>query len=205
MMIQCLSPVAGPNGPSAHLDDDILLMRIREDSDADAYRTLVERHADRTYAIALRVLGNRADAEDVAQECLVKVWTHREGWQAGRAKFSTWLYRVVINRCIDLRRRPANECLEDVPEPMADDLDSVTRIHRAQVYGRLEREIRALPEQQRIALTLSYFDDIDNTGIAEIMGNTVSAVESLLKRGRQALRERLRRSERDFRQALMEA
>ena len=64
---------------------------------------------------------------------------------------------------------------------------------------------RRLPEQQRIALTLSYFDDIDNAGIAEIMGNTISAVESLLKRGRQALRDRLRRSERDFRQALMEA
>lgn len=205
MMIPCLSPASAISGPTLPLDDDILLLRIREDSDAEAYRILVERHADRAYAIALRVLGNRADAEDVAQECLVKVWTHRDGWQEGRAKFSTWLYRVVINRCIDLRRRPANECLEDVPEPAADDLDSVTRIHRSQVYGRLEREIRALPEQQRIALTLSYFDDMDNASIAEIMGNTVSAVESLLKRGRQALRDRLRRSERDFRQVLMEA
>lgn len=205
MMIQCLSPIAAPGGLSPEPDDEELLLRIREDSDAEAYRLLIQRHADRAYAIALRVLGNRADAEDVAQECLVKVWTHRAGWQAGRAKFSTWLYRVVVNRCIDLRRRPAGECLDDVPEPASDDPDSVSRIHRAEVYGRLEREIGTLPEQQRVALTLSYFDDLDNAGIAEVMGNTVSAVESLLKRARQALRERLRRSERDFRQVLAEA
>ena len=203
MMIQRLNATSPLPTALAGLDDDTLLERMRDD-DAAAYRLLVERHVDRAYAIALRVLGNVADAEDVAQECLVKVWTHRQAWQQGKAKFSTWLYRVVVNRCIDLRRRPSTECLDDVAEPMDEETDSVTRIHRAQVFGRLEEAMGRLPEQQRLALTLSYFDDLGNAEIAEILDTTVSAVESLLKRGRQTLRDRLRRSENDFRQALVE-
>lgn len=203
MMIQPIIPAA-PRGPSlAEMDDEALLARMQQD-DSAAYRVLVERHVDRAYAIALRVLGNQADAEDVAQECLVKVWTHRQTWQQGKAKFSTWLYRVVVNRCIDLRRRPSGDCLDDVPEPMDDQADSVTTIHRGQVYGQLSDAMGRLPEQQRLALTLSYFDDLGNSEIAEIMQTTVSAVESLLKRGRQALRDKLRRSERDVRLAFAE-
>ncbi|KAF0222968.1 MAG: RNA polymerase ECF-type sigma [Rhodospirillaceae bacterium] len=203
MMIQRLTTSSSSAAALAGLDDETLLARMKDD-DAAAYRLLVERHVDRAYAIALRVLGNVADAEDVAQECLVKVWTHRQSWQDGKARFSTWLYRVVVNRCIDLRRRPATECLDDVPEPMDDEADSVTRIHRTQVFGRLEQAMGKLPDQQRLALTLSYFDDLGNAEIAEIMSTTISAVESLLKRGRQTLRDRLRRSEHDCLQALAE-
>ncbi|MGE4280253.1 MAG: RNA polymerase sigma factor [Magnetospirillum sp.] len=203
MLIQPITSATARATAQADLDDEALLARMKQD-DAGAYRLLVERHVDRAYAIALRVLGNRADAEDVAQECLVKVWTHRQNWQDGKAKFSTWLYRVVVNRCIDLRRRPTNDCLDDVPEPMDDEADSVTSIHRGQVYGKLNDAMGRLPEQQRLALTLSYFDDLGNAEIAEIMQTTVSAVESLLKRGRQALRDKLRRSERDVRLALAE-
>ncbi|OJX79980.1 MAG: RNA polymerase sigma-70 factor [Magnetospirillum sp. 64-120] len=203
MLIQPIASSATRGPALADMDDETLLGRMKQD-DSAAYRLLVERHVDRAYAIALRVLGNQADAEDVAQECLVKVWTHRHGWQDGKAKFSTWLYRVVVNRCIDLRRRPTNDCLDDVPEPMDDEADSVTTIHRGQVYGKLSDAMGRLPEQQRLALTLSYFDDLGNSEIAEIMQTTVSAVESLLKRGRQALRDKLRRSERDVRLALAE-
>lgn len=203
MLIQPITSATARAAALADMDDEALLARMKQD-DAAAYRQLVERHVDRAYAIALRVLGNQADAEDVAQECLVKVWTHRQNWQDGKAKFSTWLYRVVVNRCIDLRRRPTNDCIDDVPEPMDDEADSVTSIHRGQVYGKLSDAMGRLPEQQRLALTLSYFDDLGNAEIAEIMQTTVSAVESLLKRGRQALRDKLRRSERDVRLALAE-
>lgn len=184
-------------------DDDFLLERMKAD-DADAYRVLVERHVDRAYAVALRMLRNVADAEDVAQDALVKAWTHRHGWQAGKAKFSTWLYRVVFNRCIDLSRRPANSCIDDVAEPLDDQPDSVDSIHRRQVYDRLGEAMATMPAQQRAALTLAYFDDMGNGEIADILGTTVQAVESLLKRGRQGLRERLRRSEHDVRQVFAE-
>lgn len=188
---------------ATELDDDALLERMKAD-DSEAYRILVERHVDRAYALALRTLRNTADAEDVAQEALVKAWTHRHSWQPGKAKFSTWLYRVVFNRCIDLKRMPSNACLDDVAEPEDDCPDSVDSIHRSQVYGRLGDALATMPEQQRAALTLAYFDEMGNAEIATVLGTTVQAVESLLKRGRQGLRERLRRSERDIRHIFAE-
>lgn len=205
MMIQTSTSSAAAPQPAGTDDDDALLCRMKED-DSAAYRILVERHVDRAYALALRILRNVADAEDVAQDCMVKVWTHRHKWQVGRAKFSTWLYRVVVNRCIDLKRAPANQCIDDVPEPIdQQQTDTAESIHRREVFGRLEQALGGLPEQQRLALTLSYFDELGNGEIAEILGTTISAVESLLKRGRQGLRERLRRSEQEFRQVLAEA
>jgi len=193
-----------PRGHASHaMADDDLLERMQSD-DSEAYRTLVARHMDRAYGLALRILKSPADAEDVTQDAFVKAWLHRHSWQAGRAKFSTWLYRVIVNRCIDLRRLPRNEWLDDVPEPADDAEDNVSLIHRRQVYGQLEKALARLPAQQRAAVALSYYDDLGNAEIAEVLETTVSAVESLLKRGRQRLRELLKRSENDILNALDE-
>jgi RNA polymerase sigma-70 factor (ECF subfamily) len=181
--------------------DDDLLDRIAL-GDETAFRSLVERHIDRAYAVALRVLRNSADAEDVVQDALLKVWTHRGRWEAGRAKFSTWLHRVVTNRCIDLRRMPRNEDVSSVAEPKDMTPDAVSMIQQHEVTGMLEVAMQRLPEQQRIAVLLSYHENMSNIEIAEVMETTVSAVESLLKRGRQQLRTLLRRFERDIRQSL---
>lgn len=178
--------------------DDALLERMRLD-DVDAYRALVERHIDHAYAVAMRILKNPADAEDVTQDAFVKAWINRHRWDAGRAKFSTWLYRVIVNRCIDKQRLVKTEWLDDVAEPAADITDAVTLIHRQRVYGRLEDALHQLPTQQRVALVLSYYEDMSNLEVADVMGTTVGAVESLLKRGRKGLRELLRRSEGDIR------
>ncbi len=179
------------------LSDDELLERMRAD-DQDAYRVLVGRHIDRAYGAALRILRNAADAEDVTQDALVRAWTNRHLWEAGRAKFSTWLYRVVVNRCIDLKRLPRGEVLDDIPEPADESEDSVTLIHRRQVHDHLEAALDRLPGQQRVALVLSYYQDCSNGQVAEIMGTSIDAVESLLKRGRQRLRQILGRSRRDL-------
>lgn len=184
-------------------DDDDLLHRI-VDNDEAAFRMLVERHVDRAFALALRILDNRADADDVVQDSLLKVWTHRHRWEFGRAKFSTWLYRVVTNRCIDLRRRPRNEDVESVGEVVDDQPDAVTAMHRSEVSELLDAAMNRLPDQQRIAIILSYHESMSNAEIADVMDTTVSAVESLLKRARQQLRKLLRRSEPDIRQALAE-
>lgn len=182
-------------------DDEPLLRRIAAD-DESAFRALVERHIDRAYAVALRILNNAADAEDVVQDALLRVWTNRHRWEFGRAKFSTWLYRVVTNRCIDLRRGPRTEDVDDLSEVVDDRPDALTTLHRAEVTDLLEAAMRRLPEQQRIAVIFSYHENMSNAEIAEVMDTTVSAVESLLKRGRQQLRKMLRRSERDIRQSL---
>lgn len=180
--------------------DDELLQRVAAEDEA-AFRLLVERHIDHAYGLALRILGNGADAEDVVQDTFLKVWTHRGRWEAGRAKFSTWLYRVVMNRCIDLRRQPRGEDVAEVAEPVDDKPDAVTAIHRHEVTDMLETAMARVPEQQRYALILSYHQELSNSEIAEVMETTVPAVESLLKRGRQRLRELLRRSEGDIRQS----
>jgi RNA polymerase sigma-70 factor, ECF subfamily len=181
-------------------EDKDLLDRLGV-SDETAFRLLVARHIDRAYAIALRILGNAADAEDVVQDTMLKVWTHRGRWQHGRAKFSTWLYRVVSNRCIDLRRKPRTENVDVVPEVADSKPDASSVIERAEMNNLLEAAMLRLSEQQRLAVILSYHENMSNGEIAGVMDTTIAAVESLLKRGRQQLRELLRRHERDIRGA----
>jgi len=181
-------------------EDDRLLERIAAGEEA-AFRRLVERHVDKGYALALRILRNPADAEDVVQDALVKVWTNRGSWRAGNARFSTWLYRVITNRCIDLCRRPRTTDVEAVPELPDGKADAVSTIHVGEVNLLLERAMGKLPNQQRIALILSYHDDLSNPEIAEIMDTTISAVESLLKRGRQQLRVILMNAEAEIRES----
>lgn len=178
--------------------DDVLLERIAG-NDQNAFRLLVERHIDRAFGLALRILNNRADAEDIVQDTLLKIWLHRGRWESGRAKFSTWLYRVVTNRCIDYRRQPRTEDLEQVPEVADAAPLPLEEIHKHKVSSLLDAAMERLPDQQRIALILSYHENMNNGEVADVMQTTVMAVESLLKRGRQKLRELLRRSEKDIR------
>ncbi|WP_420134812.1 RNA polymerase sigma factor [Rhodopseudomonas sp.] len=200
-----MAPTLVPDVPPASsefvFDEDAPLLDRLATGDEAAFRALVERHIDRGYAIALRILGNAADAEDVVQDTMLKVWTHRGRWQHGRAKFSTWLYRVISNRCIDLRRKPRTENVDAVPEVADAQLDASRVIERNELSGMLETAMQRLPEQQRLALILSYHENMSNGEIAEVMESTVYAVESLLKRGRQQLRALLRGHERDLRGA----
>jgi RNA polymerase sigma-70 factor (ECF subfamily) len=198
-------PDSGPVADVLVFDEDKELLDRLATGDDVAFRLLVERHIDRAYAIALRIVGNAADAEDVVQDTMLKVWTHRGQWQHGRAKFSTWLYRVVSNRCIDLRRKPRTENVDAVPEVADKQPDASSLIERSEVTDLLEAAMLRLPEQQRIAVILSYHESMSNGDIAEVMDTTVSAVESLLKRGRQQLRELLRRHERDIRGAFTDS
>jgi RNA polymerase sigma-70 factor (ECF subfamily) len=179
-------------------EDEALLDRLAQHDEA-AFRTLVERHVDRAFGIALRIVGSRADAEDVVQDTMLKVWTHRGKWQHGRAKFSTWLYRVITNRCIDLRRMPRTDNVDAMPEPADAQPDVVSTMQRDEVSQLLERAMQRLPEHQRVAVILSYHENMSNGDIAEVMDTTVAAVESLLKRGRQQLRVLLREHEPDIR------
>jgi len=185
-------------------DDDATLLALIAQHDETAFRRLVERHLDRAYAIALRMLRNPADAEDVTQDVLLKVWANPQVWQSGKAKFTTWLYRVITNRCIDLRRRPATQEIDEAPEMADAKPDAEAAMHQGQVNDLLERAMGQLPDQQRIALILSYTDGMSNPEIAEIMETTISAVESLQKRGRQQLRHFLRKAEPAIRESFID-
>ena len=177
------------------------MLQAIADDDRGAFARLVSRHADRGYALALRILKNPSDADDVVQDSFMKLWMHRKRMEIGRAKFSTWLYRVITNRCIDLCRSPRMDDIDTAPE-LADERDDViTTMHRASMASLLEAALARLPDQQRVAVILSYHEAMSNAEIAEVMDTTVMAVESLLKRGRQQLRKVLAHSEADIRQS----
>lgn len=170
--------------------DEHLVLRVGR-GDGDACRALVERHLGRVVALAARVLGSAAEAEDVAQEVFTRVWTSAGSWRPGAARFTTWLHRVALNLCLDRLARRREAPLESAPEPVDPGPTPAARLEEAEVRQRVGREIAALPERQRVALALCHYEGLRNIEAAEIMGVTVEALESLLARARRTLRERL--------------
>jgi len=170
-------------------DDDLVAAVAR--GDEQACRLLMERHLPRMVALARRMLGNRADAEDVAQEVFLRVWTHAERWQPGRAQFGTWLHRVATNLCLDRLRKRRPENIDDIPEPVSGDPRPDENLERRELAERVEAALQALPERQRLAIVLSHFQGLSNIEAAEILEVSVEAVESLLGRARRQLRATL--------------
>ncbi|SFN85119.1 RNA polymerase sigma-70 factor, ECF subfamily [Cohaesibacter marisflavi] len=173
------------------LSDDELLGLIALGQE-EAFQALVERHVDRGYAVAYRILQDGPEAEDVLQDAFLQVWTRRGNWKAGRAKFSTWLFKVVTNRCIDLLRKNRTSAMDELPDLKDDSSNQSAILEMQEAIDLLEGAVAQLPDQQRIAIVFSYNESMSNSEIAEIMETSVSAVESLLKRGRQKLRQILK-------------
>jgi RNA polymerase sigma-70 factor (ECF subfamily) len=190
-IVETANPVPG------QADSDDALMEFVKAGDQRAFRALVTRHLDRVFAVALRILGNKADAEDLAQDAFMRLWTSRDRWEPGRAQVGTWLYRVVVNRCIDLKRKTRETAVDEVPDVADDSASAVTTIHHGQMSRKLEDALTHLPEQQRAAVVLFYFEDMSNAEVADVMETSVGAVESLLKRARKKLRDLMRHSETD--------
>ena len=169
--------------------DETLMARVAR-GDEPAYRTLTRRHLPAMVGLARRILGNAADAEDVAQEAMLRVWTHAPRWQP-LAAFRTWLTRVVVNLCLDRkRRRPwvALEAAGEIIDPTPGETEKAEQSEREQL---LAAAIAELPARQRTAIVLTYSEGMSNAQAADILDTSVSAVETLLIRGKQNLRARL--------------
>jgi RNA polymerase sigma-70 factor (ECF subfamily) len=182
--------------------DDELMARIAAGERA-AFDRLVERHLPRCLRLAERMLGARAEAEDVAQEFFIKVWSGAARWRpagGGGARFTTWLYRVVVNLCIDRRRRPVFAPLESAGEPPDPGEGGLAALQRRRTAARVAAAVAALPERQRAALALCFYEGLSDRAAAEILELTPGAVESLLVRARRRLRESLA----DLREELLE-
>lgn len=185
------NPAARAPGAGEEADDSDLLRRIAS-GDRLAFARLARRHTPRALRLADRFLGRGAEAEEVVQEALLRVWTHAADWDPDRrARFTTWLHRVVANLCLDRLRRPTTAALEtapDLPDPAP---GAPTLVADRQRAALVRAAMADLPERQRAAITLFYFEDMTATTVAQTLDMTVAALESLLARARRSLRERL--------------
>ncbi|PTB21109.1 RNA polymerase sigma-70 factor [Trinickia symbiotica] len=183
--------------PLSEEDPDAELVARVGRSDPAAARELVARKLPRVIALAQRMLGDRMEAEDVAQETFVRAWKQAPHWRPGEARFDTWLHRVALNLCYD-RLRARREL------PSADDAESATGLAGAieeagepaldatlearEEGARVRAALAALPVRQREALVLGYYQELSNIEAAGLMGITVEALESLLSRARRNMR-----------------
>jgi len=158
--------------------------------DERAFQLLSRRHLPAMLGLARRILGNAAEAEDVAQEAFIRVWTHAARWQP-LAQFRTWLTRVVVNLCLDRKRRAPWVELEaagDIVDPAPGAGEKAESDERERMVA---SAVDKLPARQRSAIVLTYGEGMSNAQVAEILDTSVSAVETLLVRARQNLRRAL--------------
>lgn len=176
----------------ANGDPDAELVYLAGQGDASACAGLVDRHINRIVGVAERLLGSRADAEDVAQEVFLRVWRHAAAWRPGEARFSTWLYRVATNLCTDRLRRRRETGLEVVADFDDGSVPADHLLVRQDIAKRVQAALAMLPERQRTAVVLCHYEELGNIEAAKVMDVSVEAMESLLSRGRRRLREMLR-------------
>jgi RNA polymerase sigma-70 factor, ECF subfamily len=169
--------------------DEALMARVAR-GDEPAFRALARRHLPVMVGLARRILGNTADAEDVAQEAMLRVWVHAPRWQP-LALFRTWLTRVTVNLCLDRKRRAPWVELEAAGEIADPAPDASEQAERGERERQVAEAIAKLPDRQRVAIVLTYNEGMSNGQVADALGTSVSAVETLLVRGKQNLRRAL--------------
>ena len=183
-------------------DPDAVLMMEFQEGDEKAFATLVRRYQDRVMGLAYRYLSDRDGAEDLAQEAFLRVYKARARYEP-RARFSTWLYRIVVNLCLnEIRWRKGRKAaalavstetssnvnidLADKDEPEPHD-----RLEKAELAARIREIIATLPQNQRIAILLNKYEGLSYHEVAEAMDTSVMAVKSLLTRARVKIKEKL--------------
>jgi RNA polymerase sigma factor (sigma-70 family) len=174
------SPSDGGTGERA------LMTRVAA-GDAAAFRQLADRHTPLVHALAWRLLGDAAEAEDVVQEAFVKLWVNAKGWTPAGGGLGGWLRRVATNACLDRLRRRRFVSAEPVPERADEAPPADATIDAERRRAAVAAAIQALPDRQRAAIVLTYHEAVPNAEAAAILGLGVKAFESLLVRARQAL------------------
>ncbi len=198
------SPQADSDADADANARDIAWMARLKTGDTAALQNLIEAHQQRIIGTVTKMLGDEAEAEDVAQQVFIRVWK-----SAGRyeptAKFTTWLYKITRNLVFNELRRRKRHTAQSLDRPLGSDDDdrapqiadpSVkapdTALLDAEMQAAIQSAIDSLPETQRLAIILRRYDDVSYEEIAEILELTVPAVKSVLFRARTDLREKLR-------------
>jgi RNA polymerase sigma-70 factor, ECF subfamily len=181
--------------PRSGLDDNgeetSLLARVAA-GESEAFRGLVDRHLPTVLAIARRMLRDDAEAEDVAQETMLRLWRNAAGLELGPNGVRPWLRRVASNLCIDrVRARRNTTVVEEVPEETAPPTQ-LRHLAERELGARVDAALQGLPERQRLALTLFHYEGMSQIEVGEVLGISDEAGESLLARARRALKVALK-------------
>ena len=167
---------------------DAALLVAYANGDAEAAQVLAQRLLPGVLGQATRMLSDRTEAEDVAQEAMIRLWKIAPDWRQDEAKVSTWLYRVVANLCTDkLRKRRGNVGLDQIAEASDGAPSAADRMQQSKRISALKDALAQLPDRQAEAVALRHLEGLSNPEIAEIMDITVTAVENLTARGKRAL------------------
>lgn len=179
-----------PGAVGANVSDAMLATRMAN-GDELAFAELVGRHVGALCAIARRMLGDDAEAEDVAQEAMLKLWRTGSTLTLGADGVRPWLRRVVSNMCIDRIRTGRRTLVTDQPPETPLPARQVEALEANELAQRVDQALQTLPDRQRQALTLFHFEGMSQLEVGAEMGISDEAVESLLARARRSLRTAL--------------
>ncbi|HEX7320055.1 MAG TPA: sigma-70 family RNA polymerase sigma factor [bacterium] len=180
---------------NSYNDND--LIKQSAEGNEQSFALLVKKYEKAVFSTIYRYTGNKEDVEDLAQEIFIKVWKNAKSFKE-RSKFSTWLYRIVVNHCLNykikVKKQRRDIPLEDVSKEgstssaliVQNDCDSKVKVEI------IKKAIRSLPKRQRLALILAQFEDKSHQEIADIMKVSPSSVHSLIFRARITLRKMLK-------------
>lgn len=173
----------------AESDDDGLMRQVAAGNET-AFRILAARHLPAMLRLARRLLGT-VDAEDAAQEALVRIWSNAGQWQPERSRLSTWIHTIVYRLCLDRLRQIRTVALDEAYEAEDESPGAEEQVALASDLRRLGIAMDHLPPRQRAALTLFYYDEMSGSDAAAVMDLSLKAYWSLLHRARQALQAEL--------------
>jgi len=167
--------------------EEAKLVALVRKGDQRAYTDLVVRHLPAIEVYAKRIVNDDTLAQDIAQDVMVVLWQRSGDFNPDKARLTTWLHRIAHNRCIDIMRKRQREVNCDASDSEYPVVESETATDLQPIDVALMR----LPESQRTALVLTYYQNLSNRDVAEIMNSSVRAVESLLVRARGNLKKQL--------------
>ena len=185
--------IAEMNRPRAYAEvPDLELVQWSAAGDRFAFDQIVVRHGAFALRVARRIVRNASIAEELVQEAMVRAWTQSKHFDVRRARFSTWLYRIVVNLCIDHGRRVQPETLPDGFDAADPRMNADEMLEGNERSAAIARAVSGLPVNQRAAMALVYDEGMSGAEAARVLGLTTKAIERLLARARTHLREQLR-------------
>lgn len=174
-------------------NSDEQLIELITEGNHTAFTELVTRYTNKFYSVSYRILGNKDDAEDMVQDAFLKIWNEPDLWDKNqKTKFTTWFYRVLINQCLDYKRKKSYRNHDEFEESKKGNRSTGKIMEQLSTSELVNRCILELPEKQQLALNLCYYENMTRAEAGEIMDLTPKGVQSLVTRAKDKLKQKLK-------------